>query len=1185
MADDFSSSLGFDATEAIASIQKLARELERYSTSMTSTADATKEFNRLQITADRVLASVGAAAVQSASRLRALAKAQQEAAASAQNFAAQQTRAESANARFQKSIGLSATAKPILSGDQIGAAAQQRNTEILRRLEGNLRSVGRQAQQTGQQIQQGAEQGAKGAQSLELSWRSVIRVFGIQFVARAMASIVSSFTEGISAAREFEISLAEIQTISKEFASGSINEVGRVVQNLSTQFGRPIEDVAAGLYQTLSNQIGNATESTRFLTEALEFSVAAVTTTEEAVDLLSGVLNAYNLNAESAARISDELFKTIELGRVKGSELANSFGRVTTLAAQLGISTSEVGASIAELTIQGVKANDAMTQLTNVFLKLVQPSDNLKARFQELGIASAEAGIAAFGLNGFLVKLTEGGKTLSEISDLLGGRIRAIRGTGSLVNNAERLNETLKEITDSAGAAQKAFETINKTNAQELTRTLTEVRNILVNEIGRNAIKVFNDLVSAVGGARNAFKLLGGAITIVVGTGILIFLKTMTVEIGKFAFATDLAAKKTFLLNKGLLLLAGSAVALSFMLKFTDATEQASLALDKLQKQADEEIELKIKDAGPEIRKQQQAVTETTQRILDGLFEQRRAILETQEATIRGNRALTEDTFRTVKTQADAIKVGVRELEKIIDSAKSRSESVIQSVESLLRDISSGQFERAQKGLSPQAESRNRLEEANRLQSEAFRLSTQQDEDAQKRALDLLGEAKTQLEKVADLTGNTRFSQEALNGLRNNALKVEANILRTINDQKKAAEEGLSKNDEAIAKLAEVDKQQNVVAESQKQIQTAIENTTTAGIKFGVEFTKSLDAVGKAADALKTNLEQVQGRVQNKELLQQFRVRTEDLEQTPELAQAGAEVDAVAKIRKAALDAIQNNDIKALTDLRVQLNQQLTQIDQGLAERTSLQTFFEGYFGSSGEAVRNATQVLSTELKKAEDAIIGIKRVEAEKLDLTNQITQLEALGTTAGTQNPVIQATAEALTAAGQGSQQLGTGLGSVSANSGPAAAGIQSVQGVVNSFSTQRIVSEVQRAIEALQALAAARGAAGLSTGGIAVGFAKGGFVRHFASGSLARGTDTIPAMLSPGEFVVNAASTRKFFSQLVAINSGQKPIFRADGGPVSNTFGDINITVDSSTPVNARQLANELRRELRKKTTRLS
>lgn len=94
-------------------------------------------------------------------------------------------------------------------------------------------------------------------------------------------------------------------------------------------------------------------------------------------------------------------------------------------------------------------------------------------------------------------------------------------------------------------------------------------------------------------------------------------------------------------------------------------------------------------------------------------------------------------------------------------------------------------------------------------------------------------------------------------------------------------------------------------------------------------------------------------------------------------------------------------------------------------------------------------------------------------------------------------------------------------------------------------------------------------------------------FATGGFAKGTDTIPAMLSPGEYVINAKSTRRFFSQLQAINAGVAPIYRAEGGPVVNnntTIGDIVVQGGNSGRATARTIAQELRREFRRGTSSL-
>lgn len=70
---------------------------------------------------------------------------------------------------------------------------------------------------------------------------------------------------------------------------------------------------------------------------------------------------------------------------------------------------------------------------------------------------------------------------------------------------------------------------------------------------------------------------------------------------------------------------------------------------------------------------------------------------------------------------------------------------------------------------------------------------------------------------------------------------------------------------------------------------------------------------------------------------------------------------------------------------------------------------------------------------------------------------------------------------------------------------------------------------------------------SGGLASGGPVGGKRPRF----IPRGTDTIPAMLSPDEYVVNAKSSRKYRSMLESINDDT--IYRAEGGFVGNLYNN--------------------------------
>jgi hypothetical protein len=78
-------------------------------------------------------------------------------------------------------------------------------------------------------------------------------------------------------------------------------------------------------------------------------------------------------------------------------------------------------------------------------------------------------------------------------------------------------------------------------------------------------------------------------------------------------------------------------------------------------------------------------------------------------------------------------------------------------------------------------------------------------------------------------------------------------------------------------------------------------------------------------------------------------------------------------------------------------------------------------------------------------------------------------------------------------------------------------------------------------------------------------GGLVKYMANGG-AVGSDTVPAMLTPGEFVVNKAAAQKFGPMLQSINESKYPSMLGSNGGMSNVpINNISASVsDNSTAV---------------------
>jgi hypothetical protein len=84
-------------------------------------------------------------------------------------------------------------------------------------------------------------------------------------------------------------------------------------------------------------------------------------------------------------------------------------------------------------------------------------------------------------------------------------------------------------------------------------------------------------------------------------------------------------------------------------------------------------------------------------------------------------------------------------------------------------------------------------------------------------------------------------------------------------------------------------------------------------------------------------------------------------------------------------------------------------------------------------------------------------------------------------------------------------------------------------------------------------------------------GGMIRRLAAGGFAMGTDIIPAMLTPGEFVVRKYAVDKFGADnLKAINRGENP-----SESVYNYEVNVNVATDANPDQIARSVITEIKR----------
>jgi hypothetical protein len=404
---------------------------------------------------------------------------------------------------------------------------------------------------------------------------------------------------------------------------------------------------------------------------------------------------------------------------------------------------------------------------------------------------------------------------------------------------------------------------------------------------------------------------------------------------------------------------------------------------------------------------------------------------------------------------------------------------------------------------------------------------------------------------------NLAVAPTALENLRQQIIKGTGLIeiaVRLVPDKTLLGKDfGTLQGQEILTRVGEVIPQQAEVADSARQTSSAIDTTS----KRITELQRGLDAslnkqdsiISKAAD-----FQRAIGQSIATTLVDPKRAATQSLSE-----ETSAISEIQQKLRDAAADATLTQS--KYLELTAKIHSDFQRLKTGFAE----------------ENWRNITDALNNQLKE----IAALREAQAK----TDPVQSEAATKAAESRMQAIKSATDEAAKALNNLKTKTDGAKTSLNGLKGPASIDTSAINGVAGA--ANNVTASANAATNALYAMASAAQTA-LSMATAAAGVqtaATGGMMYYDQGGFTPRGTDTIPAMLSPGEFVMNARSTKKFYSQLVAMNAGNTPSFRSQGGEGNVTVGDININGASQPRETAREVIRSIRRELRRGTSILN
>lgn len=303
--------------------------------------------------------------------------------------------------------------------------------------------------------------------------------------------------------------VSEVLTLNPERAERDPNERARVrdlIQSQSVRFGQETGSTQKALYDIISAGASNAAEEVAALNTANKLAVGGVTEVSVAADGLTSALNSWGIGFERSTEVADTFFQAVRHGKTTVGELASQIGRVGSTAAAVNISMDETFAAIATATKSGIRTEQAVSGVEQFIANIQKPTADAIKEAKRLGIDFSSTSLEQKGIGGFLKDIgTADGFNNLTLAKLFGSETARGFATKLLANDMKALAEGMQLMANKAGAAQKAFELIDKTDAQAISRMTQELKSMSV-EIGKTTIPVLRSLMDTFGPAMKSFS-------------------------------------------------------------------------------------------------------------------------------------------------------------------------------------------------------------------------------------------------------------------------------------------------------------------------------------------------------------------------------------------------------------------------------------------------------------------------------------------------------------------------------------------------------------------------------------------------------------------------------------------------------------------------------------------------------
>lgn len=337
---------------------------------------------------------------------------------------------------------------------------------------------------------------------------------------------------------DMERGLTNLQVIMGATAEevGAYNDsLDGVLERTNFQISR--NDALTSSYDAASAGFTESADAIGLLENSMNLAIAGTSGLDQATDNLQdsqravivglknyeSELSQYGDTTAQAARVSDLLNRTIELGITDISQLAPQFAEIAPTAAAAGVGIEELSAAYAAATSTGVGTAQVTTGVKAALDAISRGGASAEAKklIEETGIAFSAQALEAEGLTGILKDLEAANLTTLDSLLKLTGSTEAAAFLANLTGDLDRTLETFDQFNGELNSTADIAAVKAEDKLAQLTAATNRFDDALA-KAGENLAPINSQLLDLGAGVLDAFNGLPESLQSVIGSIVVI---------------------------------------------------------------------------------------------------------------------------------------------------------------------------------------------------------------------------------------------------------------------------------------------------------------------------------------------------------------------------------------------------------------------------------------------------------------------------------------------------------------------------------------------------------------------------------------------------------------------------------------------------------------------------------------